>query len=115
MTKNEIIELIARERRVERLVEAVAPTCTAKSDLSQMVYLALLEKSEESVRKAWDDGYINYLIVAMVSRQYYYKETPYWYQFRRYSAKEAESIRQDGEYDEQWWERPGRLTGGDDV
>ena len=109
ITKNEILTTIAKERRVERLVACIAKGCKSQDDLSQMVYLALCEKSEEGLQKAWYEGWINYKIVAIITRQYYSRTSTFWRQIGRYITKEEEDIRPDGIYDEQWWEEPGRL------
>ena len=54
-TKTEIIEVIAKDRMVETMVTNIAhkPMSADLKDLSQMVYLILLEYVDKNLQDLW--------------------------------------------------------------
>lgn len=89
MTAYEIIDRLARERRVEHLLEGI---CSRKlsqelADLSQMVYLILLEYDPSRIEELWERNEMNYFIVAIIERQLKSSSSPYYVQIRKFSSK----------------------------
>lgn len=73
MTKRAIIDILARERRVERFVSNtahVSPLTDDLQDLAQMVYAILLEYDEERIVDLWEGGAINFFIARIICNQY---------------------------------------------
>ena len=96
--KSEIVARIAQERRVETMVENIAksPLTPYLKDLSQMVYLILLEYDESKLRDLWDHGQMNFFIARIILNQYRSTNSPYYKLFRKYArkAEEIESVRE---------------------
>lgn len=86
MTKNEIVEILARERRVETMLANIAkqPVAGTLEDLCQMVYLVLLEYDEAKIADLWENGQINFFIARILLNQYRSSNSPYYKLFRKY-------------------------------
>lgn len=93
MTRTEIVERLARERRVETMVENIArqPLDADLSDLAQMVYLILLEYDEDKLADLWEHGQIQFFIARIIINQYRSTSSPFYKQIRKYASK-AEDI-----------------------
>lgn len=88
-TKVHIIETLARERRVEALVENIAHhSLTADlKDLCQMVYLVLLEYDETKLLDLWENNQINFFLARVIVNQYRSSNSPFHYIFRRFQER----------------------------
>ena len=89
----QIIERLALERRVETMVENIAkqPLTTDLKDLSQMVYVILLEYDEDKLLDLWEHGQINFFIARIILNQYRSANSPFFKLYRKYGRK-AEDI-----------------------
>lgn len=85
-TKRELIDYIARDGLVERLV---ANVCHRRhrslSDLVQMVYEALLNYDEEKLMCIHRRGALNFFIVRIIENLYFSRTSPYYRQIRRFA------------------------------
>ena len=83
--KQTIIETLAKERRVEALVENIAHhSLTADlKDLCQMVYLVLLEYDEEKLQDLWENEQINFFLARVIINQYRSSNSPFHTIFRK--------------------------------
>ena len=83
--KMTIIETLAKERRVEALVENIAHhSLTADlKDLSQMVYLVLLEYDEAKLLDLWENEQINFFLARIIINQYRSSNSPFHTIFRK--------------------------------
>lgn len=73
MTKTEIVESLARERRVERIVQNTAHARYLTQDLRdlcQMVYAYILTYDEDKVVDLWQSDALGYFIARIVTNQY---------------------------------------------
>lgn len=73
MTKAEIVETLARERRVERIVQNTAHARALSQDLRdlcQMVYAYILAYDADKVVDLWETDAIGYFIARIVINQY---------------------------------------------
>ena len=88
-TKVHIIETLARERRVEALVENIAHhSLTADlKDLCQIVYLVLLEYDETKLLDLWENNQINFFLARVIVNQYRSSNSPFHYTFRRFQER----------------------------
>jgi len=91
----EMVAQLARERRVETMVENIAKRAldTDLKDLSQMVYLILLEYDETKLQDLWEHGQINFFIARIILNQYRSANSPFHKLYRKYGRK-AEEIEQ---------------------
>lgn len=87
--KATIIDTLAKERRVEALVENIAhQQLTADlKDLCQMVYLVLLEYDEEKISDLWENEQINFFLARIIINQYRSSNSPFHAIFRKHQAR----------------------------
>lgn len=87
--KKTIIETLAKDRRVEALVENIAHhSLTADlKDLCQMVYLILLEYDESKLQDLWENDQINFFIARIILNQYRSSNSPFHTIFRKYQER----------------------------
>lgn len=93
-TKNEIIETLAKERFVERMIENIAHQSLSADlkDLSQMVYLILLEYDESRLQDLWEHDQMNYFIARIIVNQYRSSNSPFHTIFRKFRQMIDESV-----------------------
>ena len=89
MNKQTIIETLAKEKRVEALVENIAHhSLTADlKDLCQMVYLVLLEYDDDKILDLWENDQINFFLARVIVNQYRSSNSPFHYLFRRFQER----------------------------
>lgn len=92
--KNEIIETLAKERFVERMIENIAHQSLSADlkDLSQMVYLVLLEYDESRLQDLWEHDQMNYFIARIIVNQYRSSNSPFHTIFRKFRQMIDESV-----------------------
>lgn len=85
-TKTEIVEAIARDRMVETMVTNIAhqPMSADLEDLSQMVYLILLEYDEKKLQDLWEHDQMNFFIARIIVNQYISVNSPFYTIFRKF-------------------------------
>ena len=85
-TAREIVEALAREKRVEALCENV---CRRRGldDLAQLVYVYLLECPDALLSDLYENGQINFYIVRMIKNQYYKPRTKYYNDIVKFAAR----------------------------
>lgn len=84
MTKNEIIGRLAKERLVEQIVSNIAKTNSdILNDLSQNIYLDLLEKDEQKIVKLYESNQIRFFVVRMILNNLFSKNSPFYQTFKK--------------------------------
>ena len=83
--KMTIIDTLARERRVEALVENIAHHSLTDDlkDLCQMVYLVLLEYDETKLLDLWENEQMNFFLARIIINQYRSSNSPFHTIFRK--------------------------------
>lgn len=86
MTRQEIVETLARNKAVETMVVNIAhePMCADLADLAQMVYLILLEYDERKLQDLWDNGQMNFFLARIIVTQYRSSLSPYHMTIRKF-------------------------------
>lgn len=84
-----IIDTLAREKRVEAMVENIAHhSLTADlRDLCQMVYLILLEYDEAKLLDLWENEQINFFLARIIINQYRSSNSPFHTMFRKFQER----------------------------
>ena len=84
-----IIETLAKEKRVEELVENIAHHTLTPDlmDLCQMVYLVLLEYDETKLLDLWQHNQINFFLARVILNQYRSSNSPYHTLFRKFQER----------------------------
>ena len=88
-SKAEIIETLAKDKRVEAMVENIAHhelTADLK-DLCQMVYMVLLEYEESKLQDLWENNEMDFFIARVIINQYRSYNSPYHYQIRKFKER----------------------------
>lgn len=86
MTKVEIVETLARERRVERIVQNTAHARALSQDLRdlcQMVYAYILDYDDDKVVDLWETDALGYFIARIVVNQFISSNSLYHRLIRR--------------------------------
>ena len=84
MTKNEVISIIAKEKMVETAIANIAKTNSdVLNDLSQNIYLDLLEKDEQKIVKLYEDNQIRFFVVRMILNNLFSKNSPFYQTFKK--------------------------------
>ena len=93
-TKTEIIEAIAKDRMVETMVTNIAhkPMSADLQDLSQMVYLILLEYDEKRLQDIWINNQMHFFIARIIVNQYNSVTSPFHTIFRKFRLMVDEEI-----------------------
>lgn len=91
--KFEIVDALARERRVERMVTNITHKnwYADLSDLSQMVYLILLEYDEDKIVDLWNNNQINFFLARIIINQFRSSNSPFHTIYRKFLEK-AETL-----------------------
>lgn len=86
MTKNEIIEIIAKEQMVEQICSNVAKSSDdLLNDLVQEIYLDLLQKDEDKIVKLYESNQMRYFITRMIINNIHSTNSPYWCKYKRFT------------------------------
>lgn len=89
ISKEEIIKTLADNKRVEKMVEAIAHhelTADLK-DLCQIVYLVLLEYDETKLQDLWEHREMDFFLARVIINQYRSYNSPFYYQIRKFRER----------------------------
>lgn len=101
MDKYEIIKQLAEERKVEKLIAKITRNSSEElKDLSQDIYLNLLEKEDKKIVKLHETGELEYFIVGIITNNVFSKTSPYFTKYIKYNLN-----KEPLEYDESGEER----------
>ena len=84
MTKNEVVETIAKEKMVEQICSNIAKSSDdLLNDLVQEIYLDLLTKDEEKIVNLYETNQIRFFVVRMVTNNLFSKNSPFYQTFKK--------------------------------
>ena len=90
MTKYEVIDIIAREHLVDRIVNKLLSSSKnpfdCPEDLIQDVYLLLLEKGDKLIVDLYERGELAYYLLRVVRNQLLSKNSPYYTKYIKLRA-----------------------------
>ena len=90
-TAAEIVEALARERRVETLVKNVCKTSGPDmGDLAQIVYLALLQTPAPLLNDLVENGQMDFYAVRIIKNQYYGRKSRFHLDTRAFRDRTVE-------------------------
>ncbi len=92
-SKSEIVEAVAKARIVETMVENIAHQSLSADlkDLTQMVYLILLEYDESKLQDLWENDQMGFFIARIIINQYRSSNSPFHAIYRKFRQR-AEDI-----------------------
>lgn len=91
MTKNKldkygIIEILAKEKNVEKFIQNTAKTSAPElDDLAQDIYLILLDMEEEKLIQLYDNKQLDYWIARIILNQYFSSTSPFYTKYKKFS------------------------------
>lgn len=84
MTKNEVVNIIAKEKVVEQIVSNIAKTNSdILNDLSQNIYIDLLMKDDEKIVNLYETNQLRFFIVKMAKNNLFSKNSPFYKTFKK--------------------------------
>ena len=90
MTKYEVINIIAREHLVEKIVNKLLSSSKnpfdCPEDLIQDIYLLLLQKDDDLIVNLYNKGEIGYYLLRVVRNQLLSKNSSYYYTYIKLGA-----------------------------
>jgi len=91
MDKHRVVEILAQEQRVERLVRVICKvTSPILADLAQVIYLALLEYDNDKVVELYEKEQINFFLVRIIKNQWMSSTSPFYRIYRKFSRQSNE-------------------------
>jgi len=88
-TKYEIVAELANDKAVEQIVANITHMGwnADLDDLSQIVYLALLEYPEDKIQDLYENRQMVFFLVRIVLNQFRSGNSPFHYQIRKFQQK----------------------------
>ena len=85
-SKSDIIAEMAEQKMVEAMVENIAHQSLNSDlkDLSQMIYLILLEYDDDKIQDLWEHKQMTYFIAKIIINQYRSSNSPFHSLFRKF-------------------------------
>ena len=94
MTKYEVINIIAREHLVEKIVTKLLSSSKnpfdCPEDLIQDIYLLLLQKDEDLIVNLYNKGEIGFYLLKIARNQLLSANSPYYQKYIRFLANSDE-------------------------
>ena len=91
MTKYEVIDIIAREHLVERIVNKLLSSSKnpfdCSEDLIQEIYLLLLQKDDDLIVNLYNKGELAYYLLKIARNQLLSVNSKYYYTYIKFRAK----------------------------
>lgn len=83
MTKAEIVEKLAKEKTIEKMIRRKENLNT--DDLTQDVLYILLDKDENFIRQLYEDNALSYYILAILNNQIFSGTSPYFRTYKEFA------------------------------
>ena len=89
MTSKEIINELAKNKVIEKLVANISPEDNSPdtSDLSQLIYLTLLEKPNSLIEDLYNKGELIFYVIRIITRNAYSITSPYYRTIKKFKNK----------------------------
>lgn len=92
MSKKEIIEKWAKEKKVENLIKKHTDFSNNPytEDLANDIYIELLLKDDELLERLEKNNEIDYFLTKIIRNNLYSKTSPFYYNYQRFRKKTTE-------------------------
>ena len=89
MTSNQIINELAKNKVIEKLVANISPEgdSSDNKDLSQLIYLTLLEKPNSLIEDLYSKGELIFYVIRIITRNVYSTTSPYYRTIKKFKNK----------------------------
>lgn len=88
MTKNQIINELYTDERMEAILSKITSNHDLKDDLRQELFLILCEKEDEVILDAYENNYLIYYCIRILKNQYHSSNSSFHKTFRKFKATE---------------------------
>ena len=90
MTKSDVLDIIAREHLVDRIVNKLLSSSKnpfdCPEDLVQEIYLLLLQKDDDLIVNLYNEGELGYYILKVVRNQLLSVNSKYYYTYIKFGS-----------------------------
>lgn len=84
MTKYEIINTLAKEKKIEKFINNTAKTSAPElDDLAQDIYVYLLEYDDEKIIGMYERNELDFFIARMIVNQYISTSSPFYTKYKK--------------------------------
>lgn len=89
MTSNQIINELAKNKVIEKLVSNISPDDNSpdNQDLSQLIYLSLLEKPNSLIEDLYSKGELIFYVIRIITKNVYSITSPYYRAIKKFKNK----------------------------
>lgn len=89
MTSNQIINELAKNKVIEKLVANISPEGDSpdNKDLSQLIYLTLLEKPNSLIEYLYSKGELIFYVIRIITKNVYSTTSPYYRTIKKFKNK----------------------------
>lgn len=85
MTKYEIIDKLAKEKKIEKFINNTAKTSAPElDDLAQDIYVYLLEYDDEKITGMYERNELDFFIARMIVNQYISTSSPFYTKYKKF-------------------------------
>lgn len=86
MNKYEIVERLAKEKKVEKFIQNTAKTSAPElDDLAQDIYLILLDMDEGKLIQLFDNKQLDFWVARIILNQYFSNTSPFYTKYKKFS------------------------------
>lgn len=90
MTKNQIIEDLWRSQFMNDIILKMTSGHALTDDLKSEVFLILMEMDEVRIINAWQNKYLNYMVINIIKKQYWSSTSPFHKTWRKEKPNDIE-------------------------
>lgn len=95
LSKYDIIEILAKQKKVEKFIQNTAKTSAPElDDLAQDIYVILLQMEEEKLVNLFNNNELDFWIARVILNQYFSNTSPFYTKYRKFSHL-SEQINKD--------------------
>ena len=91
MNKYEVIDKIARDSTVEKIIYKLLPSSKNRfdcpEDLVQDIYILLMEKDDDLIIGLYDKGELGYYLLKIAKNQLFSDHSPYFYLYIKFGQQ----------------------------
>lgn len=101
MTRRSVVDILAREKVIERLVKKYGFSSPYCKDLCQDLYIELLNKEEDLIVGLYEREEIEYYIRKMISNNINSSTSPFYKKYEKFrkTTSEIQNEKTEGEQD----------------
>jgi len=95
LSKNDILTHLYKSKFIDDLVYKITSGNQLSDDLKAELFLILVEMSEDRIKRAHEQNYLNYMCVNILKKQYHSNTSPFHKMYRKNSASQVPMFNDD--------------------